>query len=462
MFSDDDFPPLGAKPLQKSRAQPQQKSCAHSASSNSKGHILKDFDEDLTLLSTLSIDDNANRSAMWKKRQETASISQLELDHSTGGTKPTAAGGGAAAVAAVFECMIDRPERLRDSKIINRVSNVHEDDVHFLFALSDSFIVSGSKDGFVKCWKPQTEAGILLHQQFDCKDPQRGVAYEQWASSGAAFSDQHGFCVAFRDGRVRFWDIHHKVLQESRHLAFSENQEGGIRKERNKNRVNCVLPWSNNCVMLGKAKSFSGWSLSQFEERQLFDVHVDSNDWTYCLQPVPGRLSSCFVVSGSNLSIFSSNPENIRDWNLSSRIIKEDKGLRKHQRPFISCIETVPELPHVVCGCFDSCIRLADYEKCVTIRELRLPVQPGFERVWSTSCLPHVSASVFLTSHEDGRICLWDARVQNALQYSRRISNDRVSCALKSESPNVFMFASCSSDRRSLSKAVFSFCDVSP
>jgi|GEM_PF-5705515 len=311
---------------------------------------------------------------------------------------------------------LNQAEKKLQTTYLNRITNVHNDDVHCLIYNCDQ-IISGSKDTQLKVWSSDLECQdtILNHYSRDKID------YERWVTAARPLGDGN-WVAGDRKGFIRQFNNANQTT-----ASANINVAQHVSKQRNQQRISCFGTINDNNgfaqkILVGVAKSIQIWSRDTL--KMLSETTVSKNDWVYCIEHA--RNNRYFVVIGSDLEIWShptnkGHYANLKFEGCLHRELREELGTMdgKRQRPFISAIEAFDSSTLGMVD-FSGRIKILDTDTC----KLKSNYKGHNGRVWSIrTCTPNT----FATCADDRSVKLWDVRTQAGVatfdDHPGRVSN---------------------------------------
>jgi len=295
---------------------------------------------------------------------------------------------------------ISKPPRFSHEPL-RRITLVHDDDIHTLLQVDKEHFISGSKDCTVKLWTVNGDSVKNLYTP-------DASSYKRWVTCSAITNTGTVVC-GFRDGSFRLWQDNFRSSQCWERHASAEFKS----KQRNKNRVNCIVADGQDHILAGSAIEFSEWDVSQ-DPACIATHSVSANDWVYCIERL--NVDKLLVVIGSNLETYTTTDQG-RSWKRMHIHIDGNKQHRYQtaqgqQRPHISAIQRIRGSSLVACACFDGVLRWSDLEADVS--PFKSQAHKG--RVWTVLSVPSQEQQQVVTSGDDGCICFWDYRTRSKVK----------------------------------------------
>ena len=280
-------------------------------------------------------------------------------------------------------------------KLSNESENGHSNAVLCLFVLSETEILSDSKDGSIRQWNVETCQYIKvidIEAGFECYALHfvnglvvKGVRGEKW-------SEEEAIRIFRRDN-----DGQYKIIE-------------GKRLPGHKDNVRCFASTYDNKYLFSGSfdKSIRRWELEDITKEASNSKIVPSKellahtDWVRCL-----------CVTTDNLRLVSgSNDKTIRIWDVVSCQCMQ--VLTGHESS-VRCVCISDDGSMIMSGSRDNTIRLWDLETGAPIRILR-----GHDN-WVTSVCSIHDRSQFLSCSSDKTVRLWDV---NSSPILRRLKHN--------------------------------------
>lgn len=315
------------------------------------------------------------------------------------------------------------------------IPQAHLDDIHGLIKLGDNHFLTGSKDGEIH--KRTLDGALEKKLQTASK-----IDYNKWVTSLTAI-DQNRWVSGLRNGEIQVRDQDGSSIQTMQCKVFEKFHT----KQRNIDRVNCIVALSSKTLAIGLTSCFILYDL---EKNTNTSYHQTSkNDWVYTIHPLRNR--HLLVATGTELEIYKlTHPYWKKVATVHSQKDLEPIG---NQRPFIASVAPLQiNQKHVALSLFDGSIRIRDLH---TLKEIKA-YQEHIGRTWA---IANIANQFFASSGEDGLIKIWDLRVPHSV-LTLADNNGRISCLLPIND-NTLISTSCQSNvRQSNIKAQISFWDI--
>lgn len=287
---------------------------------------------------------------------------------------------------------------------------VHQDDLHVLRETQNHLIISGSKDCSVKAWE-YCDQTVSSFEEKSCVSTGQ-ISYEQWVT---ALEVYHDFCIfGTRNGQLVKWDpVSGAVLKETSIPSFRRNLNC---KDRNSSRVCCLHSIMGELLIgvPGKILCYEEETMKPLKRT----INVHSNDWVYCIRAIQDRTA---VVVGEKLHLYT--PGFRVKFEFDNTVVTESTN--RLNRPKISSLEVISDT-EMLASCFDGTVRIFDVD-----HDSPTILNGHVGRVWNSIAFEG-SNKVMLSCADDGKIKLWDVRVDDPCVWTSITHCGRVNALLVS------------------------------
>lgn len=285
------------------------------------------------------------------------------------------------------------------TNFVKEIPNAHGGSVLNLLRIDSDTIASGSKDGSIKYWNANGALKKVVYSP-------RHYEKNNWVTALANVNDKT-WISGTRWGQIELWNKDGTYLQPLKgkpqeYLTILQNEKFPY-------RVNCVktVPSEPDTIIY-----YVGWP-SQFsiQHEKIGDIaykkinqygFTQRKDWVYCIEPISGE--KILIASGSDLKVWQY--DNTYDcWNKEDAFSSSCHSDNHYAHNYIGALKPLDQsLCKYVIGSFDGSVKILDLAS-------QKIVMNQAQHTNKVRAIENIRDSIFASGSDDGKICIWDSRI---------------------------------------------------